>query len=532
MTDEVYHGSLQIDFGRFGQGVQSCPAQISITPSGQPGTTTLLIPGGLWNALTDLRSDARRFLVGVPTTGVLNDGRGVRLTWGGGINLRYTEAGDLLLDVNPQSLVIEHIRNGVAADADQWVFYLLNLGFVCGDLRTTIPLSKRYESDPSLNPGSSLDRIEAEIAGRTISLRDRKHAAAVKPPDVEASRVALYSYLLDDQKQRLGRFRWRTIRIALDLLRAKAQHFVARHARRFARPQSVRPEASYPPGTLSITAAAGETSDGPQALTESLIPLLSLAMSAPVAWTVCELRGSDGQLLWAHHRTVRDTAVHSGQTRIDQDPPQIGRVIKDFLEECYPCLMTDQERLTKAIAVYVEAQIADTTLVRAALLNMLLDRLQKEVNAGRLGPQIDTALDGRVDAAEFNEKLRELLSTLSPNWTVDLTGQIRGEIKRRNSAPGFGKAVRLAFESLGVQGFQTLKLGNRHVVLHDADVPLTAEEVVPYLTELDLLVFMIIARRLGYSGQFWHPHLGAKAVLLKDLITPPAAVVAKTCVQK
>ncbi len=523
MTDQVYRGSLQIDFGRLGRGVESCPAQISISPSGQPGTTTLLIPGSLWNVLTDLRSDARRFLVGVTTTGVLDDGRGVRVTWGGGINLRHTEAGDLLLDVNPQSLVIEHCGNRVPAVADQWVFYLQNLGFVCGDLRTTIPLPKRYQSDPSLTPRSSLDRIEPQIAGRTISLRDRKHAAAVKPPDVEGSRVALYSYLLDRQKQQLGLLRWRTIRTALGLLWAKAQHFVALQARRFARPQPVGPEADYSPGTLSMAATAGETSDGPQALTESLSPLLSLAMSAPVAWTVCELRGSDGQLLCAHHRTVRDTAVQSAQTRIDQDPPQIGGVIKGFLEECYPRLMADHERLTKAIAVYVEVQIADTTLVRAALLNMLLDRLQKEVNAGQLGLQIDPALDGRVDAAEFKEKLRELLSTLSPNWTADLTSQIRGEIKRRNSAPGFGKAVRLAFESLGVQGFQTLKLGNRHVVLHDADVPLTAEEVVPYLTELDLLVFMIIARRLGYSGQFWHPHLGAEAVRLGDLIAPPAA---------
>lgn len=522
MIDQVYRGSLQIDFDRFGRGVESCPAQISISPSGQPALTTLLIPGDLWNALTDLHSDARRFLVGVTTTGVLDDGRGVRLTWGGGINLRHTEAGDLLLDVNPQSLVIEHSGNGVAADGYRWVFYLLNLSFVCGDLWTTIPLPRRYQSDPSVSPRSSLDRIEVEVAGRTISLRDLKHAAAVKPPDVQGSRVALYSYLLNDQKQRLGWFRWRTIRTALGLLRAKAQQLVAQQARRFARPQPLGPEESYPPGTLSM-AAAGETSDGPQALTESLSPLLSLAMSAPVAWTVCELRGSDGQLIWAHHRRVRDTAVQSGQTRIDQDPPQIGGVIKGFLEGCYPHLMADEERLRKAIAVYVEVQIADTTLVRAALLNMLLDRLQKEVNAGQLGHQIDPALDGRVDAAEFKEKLKELLSTLSANWTADLTSQIRGEIKRRNSAPGFGKAVRLAFESLGVHGFQTLELGNRHVVLHDADVPLTAEEVVPYLTELDLLVFMIIARRLGYSGQFWHPHLGAEAVRLGDLIIPPAA---------
>lgn len=523
MADQIHRGSLEIDFGQFGRGVVSCLAQISISPSGQPGTTTLVLPGDLWNPLTAPHSNARRFLVGVATTGRLDDGRRVRLTWGGGIGLRFTDAGDLLLDANPHSIVIEHSVNGVAGDMDQWVFYLLNLGFVCGDLRTTIPLPKRYQSDPSLTPGSSLDRIEAEISGRTITLRDLKHAAAVKPPDVEESRAVLYSYLLDDQKQKLGWFSRRTIGTAFGLLLAKARRFWVQQTRKYARSELARPEVGYPPGMLSFDAEAEEAPAAPQALTESLCPLLSLAMSAPVAWTVCELRSADGQLLWAHHRKVRDAAAESGQARIDQDYPQVGGVIKGFLEESYPHLMADQERLTKAIAVYVEVQIADTTLVRAALLNMLLDRLQKEVNSGQLGPQIDAALDGRLDAGEFKEKLRDLLATLSPNWTADLTGQIRGEIKRRNSTPGFGKAVRLAFESLGVQGFQTLNLGARHVVLHDADVPLTAEGVVPYLTELDLLVFMMIARRLGYSGQFWHPHLGAEAVRLGDLIAPPVA---------
>jgi hypothetical protein len=35
---------------------------------------------------------------------------------------------------------------------------------------------------------------------------------------------------------------------------------------------------------------------------------------------------------------------------------------------------------------------------------------------------------------------------------------------------------------------------------------------------------MMIARWLGYSGQFWHPHLGAKAVRLGDLVVPQWAL--------
>jgi hypothetical protein len=83
---------------------------------------------------------------------------------------------------------------------------------------------------------------------------------------------------------------------------------------------------------------------------------------------------------------------------------------------------------------------------------------------------------------------------LSGNLSKELTGKVISEIKRFNARPGFGKAVRLAFESLGIRGFDTLPLGTRHVVLHDAELPLSVEEVVPYLTELDLLVFLLIAR--------------------------------------
>ena len=274
-------------------------------------------------------------------------------------------------------------------------------------------------------------------------------------------------------------------------------------------------------GTLSTAVVAGDSADSIQELGRHLCILLSFSSCLPVDWCTCALLDSAGQVIWEQHRAVRRVHYETGQGRIEQDYPQLTGVIRAYMEQCYPRFAADLGQLSQALAVYVEAQLADTTLVRAALLNMLLDRLQKEINEGRDAPQVDRELETRVDRKEFKERLRTLLAELSPNWTPDLTGRIIGEIKRLNT-PGFGRAVRLAFESLGVQGFDRIPLGTRHVVLHEAELPLGVNEVIPYLSELDLLVFLIIACRLGYTGQFWHPHLGNQVQRLEDLLAQQA----------
>jgi hypothetical protein len=51
-----------------------------------------------------------------------------------------------------------------------------------------------------------------------------------------------------------------------------------------------------------------------------------------------------------------------------------------------------------------------------------------------------------------------------------------------------------------------------------AELPLTIDEVVRYLTELDLPFFLLIARILGYTGQFFHPHLGPETKRIDALM--------------
>jgi hypothetical protein len=284
-------------------------------------------------------------------------------------------------------------------------------------------------------------------------------------------------------------------------------------------PSQVGPQGSG--CVLSVPAVAEENVSLVLPHLQEVATLLSFAMGTHVNWTESRLVGPGG-VVWRERRNVHVPRLKQGMGRINQDDPQIGGVIRSFLEECHPCLVADWDSLRQAIGVYAEAQVADEALVKAAFLNMLLDRLQKEVNRAGFPPQINPGLDAKLDKrGAFIGELHALLGHLSPNWTQDLTNQIVGEIKRRNAGPGFGKAVRIAFESLGLTGFDKLNLSARHKILHDAELPLTPEEVLPFLTELDLLVFLMIARRLGYTGQFWHAHL-QDTRRVSDLLSPRA----------
>lgn len=515
-------GSVEVDFGDFGRPQQSCPFELVINDDGIPERANVVIPSSLWKSLTDTSTRNYRFLNGKTLAGSLSDGRATRLRVGAAIDIGFTDERLLLLGLKPAGVTIEDGGALTAPANAKWRFRLVNFGFNVGDRQTPRPVPNKYRDDPSVEPGSSLARIDATIGGRPIILIDDALLRVGEPADIPAAKEALFQFLLKRRCAELGWYHWRTIRTAEDFLLAKFNHW--RESKRLAQtpPRLENENDSHPGGSVSFDAIADETVDAAETFVNDICTLLSLALCTAVNWSECELLAADGQVLGRRHRNVRLTRFERNQTRIDQDYPQLGGVIRQYLEQCYPTFIANRDDLRQAISVYAEAQLAETTIVRAALLNMLLDRLQKEINKDHLVPQIEPDLDRRVDDASFKDQLRAHLATLSTNWTANLTGQIIGEIKRRNS-PGFGRAVRLAFERLGVQGFDTLDLGARHVVLHDAELELSVDEVVPYLTELDLLVFLIIACRLGYTGQFWHPHLGNDRPRLETLLRPPSA---------
>lgn len=270
-------------------------------------------------------------------------------------------------------------------------------------------------------------------------------------------------------------------------------------------------------GTLSTPFVDGDTWEVVGQVADDTARLLSFALCTWVSWARCSQISDSGATTF---RYDRDAHAHLAYSSIK---PQIEQlevgVIKRYLEETYPRFVADRDVLDHAIGVYVESRVSDSLIVRTALLNMLLDSLQDQVHAKGHAAQIDEKLPERLDNPEFQTKFHALLSTLSGKWTAQRTKDLTGTIKGWNTKPGFGKAARDAFESLGIKGFETLKLGARHLLLHKAVLKLKDEEKLPYLFELDYLVFLMIARLLGYSGLFVHQHTGPEPKRLADVVS-------------
>jgi len=253
-------------------------------------------------------------------------------------------------------------------------------------------------------------------------------------------------------------------------------------------------------GTLSTPFALGDEWQTVAQVAEDVSWLLSFALCTWVAWARCSLVTDAGNPTWRYHRDIASAPYSSISPQIDQFD---GGVIRGFLEETYPQFVANKDTLDHAIGVYVDARVSNSLLIRTALLNMLLDSLQDEIHAEDHDPQIDEKLPERLDEANFQAKFHALLSTLSGNWTAQRTKDLTGVIK--------------GWESLGIKGFEKLKLGARHLLLHKAVLKLPDEEKTPYLFELDYLVFLMIARLLGYSGLFVHQHTGPDARKIADV---------------
>jgi hypothetical protein len=498
--------------------------RMTFDEAGRPLRDEITIPRDLWNFLTDPQRRNFAFLNQTTVTGRVDNGGAIAVKIGAATDLRLASDGKLVLGVQPQIVTLDDGGRGQRPGV-RWQLRLVNFGFQTGDIASPGPVPQGYEQDASVSGGWSRDRIDFSVEGRTWTLTDDALAPVPSTTDVEQLREELLRHLVANHVQQHG---W----ISLPVLRSGAAllwTMVKRRTSAFMRPAGKKRVARPPQvgtGVLSAPALVDETAEQVHATVRDIVTLLSFALCTAVDWTECTLVSEDGYVLWWQRRAARFARFEKGQARIDQDSPQTWGVIRGFLEECHPPLAADRDRMMQTVGVYVEAQLTDTTLERAALLNMLLDRLQKQVNAGRLGPQIDAELDDRLDRKEFKERLGALLGELSGKWTKEMTGRVVSEIKRLNAGPGYGKAVRIAFESLGLRGFDTLDLGLRHVLLHDAELPLSVDEVVPYLTELDLLVFLLVARLLGYTGQFFHPHLAPAMQRIDTLLAAGNATAA------
>lgn len=347
------------------------------------------------------------------------------------------------------------VASELAKEGHYWQFRLTNYRVTYGDRMTTRLIL------PGQSGGHTLNRIDFELAGRPWTLIDDLQGQQGHQKDLGANRSLLS-------------------------------------------------------GTLSTPVVSGESRESVGVIADDISRLLSFALCTWVNWARCTLISRSGQVLLQHERGVAAAPYDSAHARIDQGPPQGGGIIKGYLEQTYPQFIAKRKLIDHAIGVYVQSQVSNDLLTRTALLNMLLDALEDELVPDE--PQIEKGLEAMVDDKVFFAEFHGILAKLTPKWTEARSKQLLGEIKRYNKKPGFGAAVRKAFESLGITGFEQLKLGARHRILHEALVDLSDDKKLPYLLELDYLAFLMIARLLGYAGQFYHPHLGADANRVEHVV--------------
>ena len=144
-------GELEIDFARFHQPAQMCPAEIAFDESGCPKILNVIVPGQLWNSLSDTAAGAYTFLNGATVHGGLIDGRLVDVRIGAAAGLYFDEQGRLRLAFAPRDIVIRGGQEHVPAVGDRWRFTLVNFGFKTGDIASPQPVPERVQKR-SLGP--------------------------------------------------------------------------------------------------------------------------------------------------------------------------------------------------------------------------------------------------------------------------------------------------------------------------------------------------------------------------------------------
>jgi hypothetical protein len=395
--------------------------------------------------------------------GELSDGSSFKTTIG---------TANAFFPTGPSSGTVSCILNSTEVTAvgpDQvavrWLFKMANVRLLVGDEKTNLPLPPGRDPKTTI-PGFTLNKIRFNIAGREWTLTDQlMDARAQKNSDIDVSEPVVS-------------------------------------------------------GLLETTVIPGEEPAAVISVARDIEVLLSLAMSRGVRVVSISKVNRAGVAL---SETMRAGWVppfnRVGFTPLENDRPQS---LKLFLETVYPTFSGLRAWNSQTLEMFLQAQVNDFVEIKAAILNIVLDRLWKKVVGKNIPDEIDPGLPKKLDEPAFQESLHTVFAQLSDAWSLDRTGKVCGMIKQWNSTPDMAVGIQRACGKLGLPEPDAKFLKNRNRLIHSGELNQKDGSVVEYLQELDWLVLSMILRWLGYDGWVFHPKWGQLVMLKDKLVSNPS----------
>ncbi len=267
-------------------------------------------------------------------------------------------------------------------------------------------------------------------------------------------------------------------------------------------------------GTLSTPFQADEEAEAVSQIATDLTSLLSFALGRGVEWVSRSALNAEGKAKAIAYSGVFLTPFkQQSPAPVDNFAPG---VLKGFLEGAYPAYVSDREWFHRTIGFFRQVQMNPFVEIKAAILNILLDRIAASIVADAGGHEIDRQLPSRLDDRSFREALHDLFQKQTEAWNLSRTDALIGVVKNWNASPSFGEGVKRACVELRIPEPPGKLLRLRHKLLHVGELDPAGEELHAYWKELESLALMMILRLLSYEGQFFHSRFGSHPVTLKD----------------
>lgn len=257
-------------------------------------------------------------------------------------------------------------------------------------------------------------------------------------------------------------------------------------------------------GSLSTEQLDGDFVGVLQQSADDIADLLSLALGRDIKWVTFASQLEDGSLQAIQYRKPGLLAFNQNGSHL-ADNWEFGN-LKQFITSGEKSLTTDRDWWSVTIRLLTQARGSKYIEVKCSLLNTLLDRISSKILGDANSPEIDAALDERVDVKDFRTTLHYILLSLSPKWERSRTDALCGTMKDWNTKPSFSKKILRSCEKMGIPAISGKKLGFRHVVIHDGEMHSdlkTSEDRVQYFLEVEMVVLLLLIRMLGFDGYIY-----------------------------
>lgn len=232
--------------------------------------------------------------------------------------------------------------------------------------------------------------------------------------------------------------------------------------------------------------------------------LLHLAFAQRVAWA--ELRVRNGSNCSFVCR--RGFAFPNAPSRTPVLRNWLDGQIKTFLEAAYPVLL-QQPKWWHVTLNWFSVAAENSALESSSMIYcMLFDRISSHLLDGfefpkQISDQLTTCLQNDDRRTEMANRLGQLLSEYTANWTNERSKALVDKIEEWNKSPSYPKKIAEAFKTVGLTPPSGKLLKRRHTLMHDGGLKLKPEDALEFLFDLHQHITSLMLSMLGYRGKFF-----------------------------